>query len=295
VLRVILNVAIGGALAAAAIFGIITHGSFKGRLYSSSSKQDLSVLRAIVQTGPVKEAVKTTYLAELLDLCIDHPTLTSEIDLRRAEKRLRASPVIVDAEVKIQDPGILYIDYTTRKPIALLYDYENMALDNEGCPFPIAPFYSPKKLPQVYLGLRDSIRWNTPISGEKMELVFSLLEVLNGPIVCDLFDIKRIDVSKAFERSLGSEEIVVMTQDRIYSAFQDREVSYIFPRILRLSKKNYAQELGDYLKLRETLLEKERKNLRQPIDKERIIFYPQKIIDLRVPQLAVINESEGAQ
>lgn len=252
-------------------------------------------IRAIIQTGPVKEALQTSYLAELLELSLDPPCFTSQINLQTARQKLRASPVIVDAEVKIQEEGILYIDYTTRKPVALLYDYENIALDRSGCPFPLAPFYSPKKLPYVYLGLTDPLRWNTPLPEKKMELVFSLLDILSGPMICDLFEVERIDVSKAFERSLGSEEIVLLIQDRLTRSSGTKEISYLFPRILRLSTKNYPQELANYLKLREHLLEKEQTRLRLPCEGEKSVCHPHTVIDFRISQLALIDTPQSTR
>lgn len=247
-------------------------------------------IRAIVQTGPQKEALKTGYLAELLELSDDKPTLSSDFDTKQAVQKLSSSPVISEAEVKIQEPGILYIDYTTRQPIALLLDYENVALDKEGYPFPVAPFFTPKKLPEIYLGMDEEIEWNQPIKGEKIELAFSLLELINGPIVSDLFNVKRIDVSNAFEMSYGRREIVLFTQDEIYNTYKGKEVRYVVPRILRLPAKKFSQELGNYLKFREQRLEKERLELTAPPDEQTVVHCPTIIIDLRIPQLAFIDE-----
>lgn len=248
-------------------------------------------IRAIVQTGPQREAIKTAYLAEVLGLSEDKPVLSSDFDVKEAEKKLAASPVISEAEIKIQEPGILYIDYTTRQPIAFLLDYENIALDKEGYPFPVAPFFTPKKLPEIYLGMEEELEWNQPIAGEKIDLAFALLEIINGPIVGDLFNVKRIDVSNAFEMSYGRREIVLFTQDEIYSTVKGKEVRFVIPRILRLPTKKYAQELGNYLKFREQRLEKEKHEL---VAKEgqMVVLCPTVTIDLRIPQLAFIDEGK---
>lgn len=118
----------------------------KGYAYwKKTSTLDYEVpIQAIVQTGPQKEALKTAYLVELLCLCRDHPTLSTEFDLKQAKKSLLSSPVIKEADVKFKQPGILYVDYTTRQPICFLYDFENVALDSNRVPFPVAPFSVPK-------------------------------------------------------------------------------------------------------------------------------------------------------
>jgi hypothetical protein len=249
-------------------------------------------IRAIVQTGPQKEALKTGYLAELLELSVDKPTLSSDFDVKEAEKKLADSPVISTAKVKIQEPGILYIDYTTRQPVALLIDYENVALDKEGFPFPVAPFFTPKKLPEIYLGMEEELQWNQPIAGEKILLAFELLELINGPIVGDLFNVKRIDVSNAFEMSYGRREIVLFTQDEIYLPYQGKEIRFVIPRILRLPTKKYAQELGNYLKFREHRLEKEKAELKVPQEGQLLVKCPTVTIDLRISQLAFIDEAK---
>src|SRR5262245_6646180 len=56
----------------------------------------------LIQTGPEKEALKTTYLAELLGLCVDRPTNLYAVDITKAQKALLASPLIVRAEVERQ-------------------------------------------------------------------------------------------------------------------------------------------------------------------------------------------------
>ncbi|NGX46678.1 MAG: hypothetical protein K1000chlam3_00038 [Chlamydiae bacterium] len=247
-------------------------------------------IKAIIQTGPQKEALKTAYLAELLGLSVDQPILSADFDLKGAQASLLTSPVIKEAEVKFKEPGILYINYTIRQPICFLHDFENIALDAKAVPFPITPFFSPKRLPEIYLGMKENLIWKQPITGEKIELAFDLLKILEGPIVCDLFNVKRIDVSHAFEKSCGRREIVLLTGDELLVTQKEKDIRFVFPRILRLSTKNYSQELSNYLKLREQLLEKEQMQLDFPEGEERRVIYPQKVIDFRIPQLAFIEE-----
>lgn len=276
----------------AIIINALAFMSIKGYQYwKKKSNVDLKKpIRAIVQTGPQREALKTPYLAQLLGLCADRPVLSTEFDLKKGREKLLASPVIRDAELKMPEPGILYIDYTIRQPIAFLYDFENIALDEERYPFPLTPFFTPKKLPEIYLGLETTIEWNQPITGEKIDLAYQILKIITGPIVGDLFNIQRIDVSNAFESSLGRREIVLITQDEIYTNFRGREIHFVLPRTLRLSTKTYSQELSNYLKLREQLLEKEKLEFIYPEGDETLVMCPQKTIDFRIPQLAFIEE-----
>jgi hypothetical protein len=74
--------------------------------------------------------------------------------------------------------------------------------------------------------------------------------------------VKRLDVSKAFLPSLGRREVVLILEEQG------------FTKSLRLTPKNVAQELGNYLELR-----------------SKLPAVPQ-IIDLRIPQLAFIQEEK---
>lgn len=242
---------------------------------------------SIVQTGPQREALKTVYLAELLNLSCDCPQSIFNFDPERARQKLLRSPVIKEAQIKLLKPSSIHIDYTVRKPIAWLGDYDNCAIDEEGYLFPVTPFFSPKKLPEIYLGLAPfeiSAGWGRPLQGKSVDLALHILNLLSEPAYRDLFNNQRIDVSKAFAESYGVREIVIQTEDEMV----EKDKTVIIPRLLRLSTKNYAQELGNYLKLRKQLLEQERKDLAlNPADKT-----TPKVIDFRIPSLAFIDDSK---
>jgi hypothetical protein len=264
------------------------------------------LLRAIIQTGPQKEALKTEYLAELLDISIDRPCNAKLFNLERAKTRLLSSPLISQAEVKRIQPSTLYIDYTVRQPVAWLEDYENVVFDKEGYPFPFSPFFTPKNLPGIYLGLscfgappdspgKPLAQWGMPLQGPYFDLAVDVLNIVTDPKVSDLFSVKRIDVSHAFDPSYGTREIVVITEDTLVQHVQGKDVQINTPRILRLSTKNYAQELGNYLKLREQLLEEERKTSFLPEHAGLIFRLKEKIIDFRIQKLAFIEEQKTQQ
>lgn len=272
-----------------AYFGIREY--FEWRRSSSFDRR--ASITAIIQTGPQKEALKTDYLAELMGISRDCLPEVVQFDSKKAQENLLTSPVIKEADVKIIKPGTLYVDYTVRQPVAMLFDFENVAVDIDKCLFPLSPFFSPKNLPEIYLGaFPDELKWHQPLQGEKIELAFELLKLLTKPVLRDLFNPKRIDVSHAFDESYGRREIIVLMEDEIISKTYGREIEYILPRFLRLSPKNYAQELTNYLKLREKLLDEERKKLKAPIGNEARIRMPQKVIDFRIPQLAFINDGK---
>lgn len=234
----------------------ITGGTYKGiKLYKSRHPAAVTYLCRIVQTGPQREALKTTYLAQLLQISADQPMAASSFNRAVAQQRLLSCPLIKEAKVKITAPDTVYVDYTVRQPFALLYDFENIALDDEGYPFPVSPFFTPKKLPELYLGIRN-FYWGRPLKEKKAELALMILQLLNRLSL----QVKRLDTSKAFEPSLGRREVVLILDEDG------------FTKTLRLTPKNFAQELGNYLELRPKL----------PPTAQ--------IIDLRISQLAFIQE-----
>jgi acyl-CoA synthetase (AMP-forming)/AMP-acid ligase II len=257
-------------------------------------------IRSMIQTGPQRQALKTEYLAELLGLSSDRPVSARAFSLDLARERLMRSALISDAHIKWSGPNTLYVDYTVRQPIAWLEDYDNVVVDREGYPFPFSPFFSPKHLPLLYLGLgafgipaadvdRPTAQWGKSLQGKYFSLALHLLDIVTDPKVATLFSVKRIDVSNAFRESYGTREIVLITEDFIVQRIDGKDVQFCLPRILRLSTKDYALELGRYLKLREQLLEEERKTLSSLAGTGQQVRQKEKIIDFRIQQLAFIE------
>ncbi len=257
-------------------------------------------LTSILQTGPQKEALKTEYLAELLGASVDCPYHAKRLNQQRAKERLQRSPLIAKADIKVIDPGTLYVDYTVRQPIAFLEDYKNVAIDKEGRLIPFAPFFTPKNLPAIYLGLapfgtappdpdRPQPTWEKPIEGRYASLALDLLAIFTDPKMMGLSFVKRIDISNAFAESYGKREIVVIAEDVLFQNIKGTESQVHIPYILRLSTKDYAQDLGNYLKLREQILEEESKKIAQMENGKTRLRLKEKILDFRIGQLAFIE------
>ncbi|PIS03368.1 MAG: hypothetical protein COT85_00795 [Chlamydiae bacterium CG10_big_fil_rev_8_21_14_0_10_42_34] len=240
---------------------------------------------SIVQTGPEKEALKSVYLAEILGLSADNPTPLYAFDMKKALAKLQASPLIANAKIKRVAPSTLYIDYEVRKPVAWAADFQNMAIDREGFLFPVTPFFSPKHLPEVYLGLPDFSGWQ--VKGAKFDLALEILQFLEAAPWKEGLRIKRIDVSNAFAGSLGQREVVLFTEEEMCFRKSEREIICTFPKILRIAPKDYPQQLGNFFALRRTMMEDYRKQLSAINEGGR--FAP-RIIDLRLPQLAFVEK-----
>jgi len=238
---------------------------------------------AIIQTTSHHEALKTAYLAELLDLSTDQPTNLYRFNTKEAKRKLLASPLIEKVEIKKVRPGTVYIDYEMRHPIAFLSDYTNTAIDSKGVPFPFSPFFTPKTLPEIYLGvsLHKTEEGEETIDRLQMKLALDCLEYLSKYCSTDNTMIKKVDVSQAFAPSYGLRQIVITMEDTIVRKDKGKNVLYIFPRILRLSTKEYKQGLANYLSLRKHLLLE-----KPPASESATVKVAPLFIDMRLPSLA---------
>lgn len=255
-------------------------------------------IHSIIQTGPQKEALKTEYLAEILQISRDIPTSVVFFNEEVAKQRLLSSPLIAQADVKVLKPAALYIDYTIRQPVAWVEDYENVVMDKAGYPFPFYPFLSPKNLPYIYFGLssfgqgstnsdKPIVRWKEAMTGIYVNLAFSLLQLIHE---VGLSNVVRIDLSQAFASSCGKREIV-LTVDHVIVQWQNGlEQQIVFPHLLRLGTKNYREQLINYLNLKEELIEQEKKSALLQINQP-FLRLREKVIDLRLSKLAFVQSA----
>lgn len=218
-------------------------------------------LEAIVQTGPERQALKTTYLAELLSLSIDLPTNLYQLDLKEAKISLLQSPLIKSANLKRVPPNTLYIDYTIRHPLVYLDDFANTALDDEGVLIPFKPFFSPKKLPQVFLGLDEKHEWGERLEDKRWQLALNILTEFEKTLASQELNCVCVDVSQAFAESCGKRQIVLTLHE-----------NEVFTYLLRLNANHYSQGLKRFALLPKDAL-KARKN--NPV-----------IIDMRIDKLS---------
>lgn len=218
---------------------------------------------ALVQTRTENEALKNVYLAELLNLSIDRPTNLYSFNSKEAQAKLLSSPVIKHATVKKMRPGTILVDYVMRRPIAFIGDYSNTAIDADGVIFPFKPFYTPKKLPTIYLGetgavdengeLVSNFVWGEKLQHQAKELSFEVLDYFTNCCSDSLSSLVRIDVSKAFAQSYGQRQIVLSVEDYKTQVMDGNPVIVTTINILRLSPINYKEQLANYLVLRSHL------------------------------------------
>lgn len=263
-----------------------------------SKRQDSRYqITSIVQTGEDSDALPTNFLAELIGLSADSQMNLFQFDPKKANEKIAMCPLIKESEVKRLRPTAVYIDYTVRKPIALLYDYENIAIDEEGYLFPAEPFFSVKNLPEVYLGLKQLLPeekefvWYEPMQGRELALSFKLLSILKKHPFSESFLVKRIDVSRAFHKSHGKKEIILILEERVKIKKEGKTV-FIFPKILRLNPKGVEQQLSNFLVLQNKMHKDYYAQLVSKAWASSEIRFQPKIVDFRIPTLAFVQKND---
>jgi hypothetical protein len=222
-------------------------------------QNDRYLITSIIQTGLDQKALKTDYLASLLGLSKDNPANLYAFDLEEGEKKLLSCPVIREAFLKRIPPDTLYVDYTLRQPLAIVSDFENTAVDEEGRLFPFSPFFSPKNLPEVRFGLTEFAGWDKPLSG--FPLILKMIPLLEHHGLTPLL----IDVGQHEASSLGKRQVILHLENHL----------------LRLTPDEYPQQLGNYLEFLSELKLQEAETGKTL-----------KVIDLRLPKLAYVDDTE---
>lgn len=233
---------------------------------------------AIVQNAPQADSLKTVYLAELLDLSLNHPINLYQFNIKEATQTLVSNPLIKEATIKKILPGTVYIDYQMRKPLAYVGDFANTFIDEEGYLFPFRPFFTPKRLPTVYLGLnKDECKWGSCLKDlSSVRLTFDLLCQFDQ-LKQEKFYMKQLDVTQAQADSYGQRQVVMVLEKNDHALAPTSSKPLIF---LRLSSDHTEQDLANFRVLQAALFEKSDKVVteNQPL-----------CIDLRIPHLAFIK------
>lgn len=239
------------------------------RHISANRSQDSHFTIAGIIASHKGEALPLGYLSEILQLAKDKPINLYAYSLSNSEKQLLSHPLIRKANIKKVYPDKIWVDYQLRKPIALVADFSNTAIDSEGVLFPYAPFYHTKNLPQIYLGVaregriskNDSIVWGNRIESPEFQLA---CEILATDFPCEV-----VDVADAYAESCGKRQVIVTGKENGQTI------------ILRLPLENFRERMADYASLKKVF---EQESLQKSDGV--------KIIDLRIPQLAFIaNEN----
>ncbi|NGX27836.1 MAG: hypothetical protein K940chlam1_00005 [Candidatus Anoxychlamydiales bacterium] len=245
-------------------------------------------IKKIYQSNQV--SLDVNYLSELMHLSTDNPTNIFLFDEVKAQKKLLSSPLIIDANIKKNKPDCLSLDLKIRHPKALLYDYDNIAIDEEGFIFFLKPFFNNLDLPSVYLDL-GRFSGLKKIEKKEATLALDILQKLQTSGFSDLAKIKLLDTSRAFIRSYGKREVLLQIDEQINAYKDQKNVKLVFPTILRLSQNNLLEQISNYISLREKILKDYENQLKHISDPSQdVVTFKPKTIDLRISKLAFIDQ-----
>lgn len=216
---------------------------------------------AIAQTSPRSELLKSRHLAELLNLSRDQPQNLYAFDPQAAVRLLQSCQIFDHVACHRLRPGIVHIDYTLKEPFVSLSDFDNMAMDKEARLFPMQPYLSPKKLPEIFVGIKEMPNIQLPLVAKEVTLAIHILEYIQTCFPKEIQTI-RIDTHAAYDPRRGQREVVIVLKDGV-------------TRYLRLQGDGFKKTLGHYQKLRETIAKLEKDGSEQ-------------VIDLRCPNIALV-------
>ena len=268
---------------------LLSGTAFMGWLYFLHVKEkryqdDQYQIVALVQSNPQRDALKSAYLAEVLDLSLDRPVNLYQFNAKEGVKTLLANPLIKEASIKKILPGTLLINYQLRTPLAYLGDFANTVIDEEGTLFPFRPFFTPKRLPIFILGIREGeCQWGCSLKDEhSLKLAFSILDQFDA-LKEDRFRIKQLDVSQAQADSYGQRQVVLVLEEKSqdWNASENPE-SLVY---VRLNSDDPAQALANLKTLQSALFE----NKEDTVVKDQVKKSGMMLIDLRIPHLAYIK------
>ncbi len=263
----------------------ISGSAFMGWLYYLHLRErrlhdDQYRIVALIQSTPQADSLKSVYLAELLDLSLDRPINLYQFNAKEASQALLGHPLIKSATIKKILPGSLYIYYEMRTPFAYVGDFSNTVIDEEGVLFPFHPFFTPKRLPIVYLGLeKENCKWGDCLKNfSSVQLTYDLLCQF-GQLQQDQFYLKQLDVTQAQADSYGQRQIIMVLEEIGQNQSQPLQKPLIF---LRLNCDETEQGLVKFQTLQKALSEQKEGLI---LKKGNMIF------DLRIPHLAFVKSS----
>ena len=149
------------------------------------------LLQAILVKSLSEDRVPPAMIAEWLNLSVKRPINLYAFPLKLAQKRIEAQAPVKRATVSIVWPSTLQVEIELRRPVALIGNRTNTAIDEEGVVFPLVPFYTPKRLPLLFLG-----------EGSHFLLAKEILNACPEPVLA-------LDLEKCEASSCGEREIVL--------------------------------------------------------------------------------------
>ena len=203
-------------------------------------------LKTLSSCSKTQDALSMEQIAGLIGLPEEEPVNLYRIDLSEAKRGLESYPAMKSAKVMRLRPNGLFVEYELRVPYFILLDFENMAVDKEGYPFYLFPIYTPKKIPELYVGLQ-TIAWNLPIESKEYRCAVDIVTYVEKTYPKDM-RLVRIDTHTMHAPSRGAQEIIVVFEKsnrRYFVRLDVREYKTGLKRFLPLAQGTSGERVVD--------------------------------------------------
>lgn len=190
-------------------------------------------LTTLIQKTPTIQTLSPRFFSNYLGLnpCGKNIDIR-KLDITKINKKLKQFPIFKNIHAEFTKDKELLLSYHLRNPCYLLKDYSNCAIDEEGYVIPLNPYYSPKKLPYLYIGIAE-LSWS---QSYHIDLAHQVVDFfINHKI--DQLSIAMIDLSRMRSNIKSHHEVIVTVE------FLDK-VHY-----LRLNPANIEKALTRYVSL----------------------------------------------
>lgn len=260
-------------ISGSAFLGVTYYNSLKAKEMTNPKYNVV----ALVQTTTSSTPLRTIQLTELLGLSVDRSINLLQIDLRTSEQRLLDFPLFKQVKLKKIKPGTLHLDYELREPIAFLADLSNIAIDELGVRFPFHPFFTPKRLPEIYLGLSERSEDNPLTINALIDRALNYLQQLH-PLIKPQgkYTLKRLDLSKIDRESFGQRELILVIEEHYYG--NPQAIGIPFTYYVRLDPDEVQCGVTELLQMSAFLEKKSREAVASSKEESYTA-----ILDLRIP------------
>lgn len=172
------------------------------------------LLTTLEQKTPTINSLSPRFFSNYLGLKPGgHSLNIQKLDINKISSKLKQFPIFKQIDAEFTSQGSLLVSYELRTPIYRLNDFSNCGVDVEGRLMPLVPFYSPKNLPFLYLGL-DDVKWE---QSQSVDFANQIVDFFNQNGL-DRLEIIMIDLSRLKSPLKSHREVIVTVRflDKIH-------------------------------------------------------------------------------
>jgi hypothetical protein len=127
-------------------------------LQFSQKKDNNSQIVKLVLKQRGEDSLPLPLFAEMLSLSCDHSLSYSDFNIQNSEEALRLIGIFKKIKLRKYKPETVVVEYELYRPSYIWGEYTNTLINDQGLLMPYFPYFTPKKLPTLYL---DSERSQT--------------------------------------------------------------------------------------------------------------------------------------